>query len=247
MKRRAAHPVSRHFADISRPPIAVETSLHRRLKEIYASDGGQTEAALGRYRIDVITDAELIEIQHGSLAAIRDKIRQLTAKHQVRVVKPLVTRKHLVKLDEHGEPGQRRLSPKRGRLLDLFHELIYFTRAFPHPNLTLDVPLVEVEELRRPGRSRRRRRRKNDFVMEDRQLLHIDRHVELNTAADLRRLLPAKLKSPFDTAKLAAALEVDRWVAQRVAYCLREMGAATVTEKRGNALLYRWKRARRAA
>ncbi len=42
-----------------------------RLKEVYAGQGARLEAPLGDYRIDVVCDGELIEIQHGSLGAIR--------------------------------------------------------------------------------------------------------------------------------------------------------------------------------
>jgi len=55
----------------------METSLHRQLKERYAAGNARQEVALGDYRIDVVTDHELIEIQHGSLGAIRDKIKHL--------------------------------------------------------------------------------------------------------------------------------------------------------------------------
>jgi len=51
----------------------------------------------------------------------------------------------------------RRWSPKRGAAVDIFDDLVHFTRAFPHKRLTLEVPLVEVEELRYPGHGRRRR------------------------------------------------------------------------------------------
>ena len=55
----------------------METSLHRELKRLYAGDGARTEVVVERYRIDAVRDGQLIEIQHGSLAAIRDKIRRL--------------------------------------------------------------------------------------------------------------------------------------------------------------------------
>ena len=55
----------------------METSLHRQLKEAYADHEARIEVRVGNYRIDVVRDHELIEIQHGSLAAIRDKVRKL--------------------------------------------------------------------------------------------------------------------------------------------------------------------------
>lgn len=217
----------------------METSLHRELKQLYAVDGAPTEVRLGRYRIDAVVNEELIEIQHGSLAAIRDKIRHLLEEHRVRVVKPIVASKLLVKrARKNGRVLQRRQSPKRGTLFDLFDELIYFTRVFPHPRLSLDVVLVDVEEWRYPGHGRRRRYRANDFQVEDQKLCRVLDIQTITVADDLRRLIDCPLASPFDTGELARALGIQRWIAQRIAYCFREMGAARQVGKRRNAWLY---------
>lgn len=217
----------------------METSLHQQLKARYAGDDGEIEVKLDKYRIDVVRDELLIEIQHGGLAAIRDKVRTLLKKHSVLVVKPIVVRKRLVKLAcEEGPVASRRWSPKRGGPLDLFDELVHFTRVFPHKRLAIETPLVEVEELRYPGHGRRRRWRKNDFVVADQLLAGVLETHRYETVADLRKLLPKRLPRPFDTAQLAKGLGVDRWIAQRVAYALRKTGAAQQVGKRGNALLY---------
>lgn len=217
----------------------METSLHRQLKAHYARDESQIEVALGDYRIDAIRGGRLIEIQHGSLAAIRDKIANLLEDHCVTVVKPIVALKHLVKLDERGgEVLDRRRSPKRGQLLDVFDELVYFTRVFPHRRLVLEVALVEVEELRYPGHGRRRRRRANDFQVEDQRLVEIVETRAFRTLADLRKMLPSGLPASFHTGHLAERLEVRRHIAQRIAYCLRETGAIHPVGKQGNAVLY---------
>jgi hypothetical protein len=218
----------------------METSLHRQLKARYADSPEDQEVVLDDYRIDAISDGELIEIQHGSLAAIRDKIAKLLKKHRVTVVKPIIARKQLVKLKRRGgKVIGSRLSPKRGQVLDLFDELIYFTRVFPHKRLTLEVLLVEVEELRYPGHGRRRRRGKRDFQIEDQRLLGVVEAHRFRTLTDLRKVLPQQLPATFHTGDLAECLEINRWVAQRIAYCLRETGAIKSVGKQGNALLYR--------
>jgi hypothetical protein len=217
----------------------METSLHRQLKAHFAGDDGRQEVVCDGYRIDAVRDGELIEIQHGSLAAIRDKIQRLTRKHRVRVVKPIIANKLLVKLDRRGGAElDRRRSPKRGKLLDVFDELVYFTRAFPHPQLVLEVLLVDVEERRYPGRGKRRRRREREYQIEDQRLVGIVASESFATAADLRRLLPRRLPAEFNTGDLAARMKAPRWIAQRVAYCLRHMGALRVVGKRGNAIVY---------
>lgn len=228
----------------------METSLHRQLKTRYAGDDDQVEVRVGRYRIDAVAGKWLVEIQHGSLAAIRDKIRRLLQQHRVLVVKPIIASKLLVKRKRKGGPiVDRRKSPKQGTPLDLFDEMVYFTRVFPHPNLALEIALVDVEEWRYPGHGRRRRRRERDFVVEDQHLVEVHRTIRLKTAADLWRLMPSlRLPKQFHTGQLAEQLEAQRWVAQRIAYVLREVGAVRQTGKQGNALLYtRKSRKRRAA
>jgi hypothetical protein len=217
----------------------METSLHRALKQFYAGEGAATEVKLGRYRIDVVRGDELIEIQHGSLAAIRDKIRVLLEEYPVRVVKPIVVRKTLVKLKRKGgKIVDRRSSPKRGVMLDVFDELMYFRRVFPHPRLTLEVVLVDIEEWRYPGHGRKRWRRPNAFVVEDQKLLEVRESREFRTGHDLTSLLPQPLPAPFHSGHVAVGLSVHRSMAQRIVYCLREMGIATQVGKERNTRLY---------
>jgi hypothetical protein len=225
----------------------METSLHRQLKAHYPGADGLQEVVCDGYRIDAVRAGELVEIQHASLAAIRDKVRRLLRSHRVRVVKPIVANKLLVKLDARGgREVSRRRSPKRGVLLDVFDELVYFTRVFPHKRLTFEVLLVNVEERRYPGRGKRRRRRDNDFQIEDQCLAENVASHAFATTADLLRLLPRRLPAEFHTAHLAERLKTPRWTAQRIAYCLREMKAVRVVGKQGNAILYA-KTPRRAA
>ena len=109
----------------------METSLHRDLKALYGGENDQFEVPLGDYRIDVVSNGRLVEIQVASLAAIRDKIRTLLKDHPVLVVKPIVVRKTLVKRASKDGPVAAGVSPKRGTLLDLFDELVHFSRVLP--------------------------------------------------------------------------------------------------------------------
>lgn len=224
----------------------METSLHRQLKDAYCTGTAEIEVPLGDYRIDVVQPGLLVEIQHGSLSAIRDKIQKLCEDHKVLVVKPILIEKRLVKLDKKdGEVIERRKSPKTGTLLDLFDELIYFTRAFPHPNLLLEVPLVDVDEIRYPGHGRRRRKRKSDFQVQDRILTGIRETHRFATAQDLARMVPPGMPRPFHTGHLAEALGIKRWVAQKIAYCYRHMGTVKQVGKQGNSHLYEFTKGRR--
>jgi hypothetical protein len=50
----------------------------------------------------------------------------------------------------------------------------------------------------------------------------------------------------FHSGHLAESLRVDRWVAQRIAYCFRETGTVRLVGKLGNTRLYEFAEARKA-
>ncbi|MGC4007176.1 MAG: hypothetical protein QM811_30220 [Pirellulales bacterium] len=223
----------------------MESSLHRELKRIYAGESARTEVRLGRYIIDALVGDELVEIQHGNLSAIRDKIRTLCETHVVRIVKPLIARKYLVKPSPKNPlKSSRRVSPKKQTFLDIFEQLVRFTRAFPHPNLTLELSLVEIEDHRVPGHGRRRRYRATDHVTLDQRLLAVNESCLIRTLEDLRSLLGprvARLPLEFTTADLSETLGIQRWQAQQIAYVFRECGGLLELGKRGGGRLYAWK------
>ncbi|QDV63711.1 hypothetical protein [Crateriforma conspicua] len=220
----------------------METTLHRQLKELYAGSPHEIEMRIGRYRIDALRGDELIEVQCASLSAIGRKIADLVKRHRVRVVKPVVHRTRILKSKKKDGPiTSRRLSPKKGGPLDLFEDLIYFTRLFPHPNLVIEAPCVDVQQLRIPTKGRRRRRRWNtDYDVADVMLESIGESIELRDRDDLLALvgLPSDGQT-FDTADLAKRIDRPRWVAQKIAYVLRQTGAIEAHGRKRSGILYK--------
>jgi hypothetical protein len=101
---------------------------------------------------------------------------------------------------------------------------------------------VEIEEWRYPAR--KGGRGKKEYGVGDQCLRHIVETHRLRRSADLLKLLPAPLPESFDTAELARKFGVRRWIAQRIAYCLRACGAVDVIGKSGNSRLYRTRKRR---
>ncbi len=223
----------------------MERSLHQQLKRFYAEDDSCTEVVMGRYRIDAVRGDELVEIQCASLAAIRDKCQSLLKQHRLRIVKPVIARKRITKINkEGGKITSSRISPKRGTILDLFEELIYFTRVFPNPNLVLEVPIVCVEEIRMPRKQKRRRRWDKDYQVFDVQLESIDQTCEISQAHDLLEILAWRSRpDEFNTADIAAAVDRPRCVAQQIAYVLRKMGAIESIGRTKSGMIYEAQRA----
>jgi hypothetical protein len=213
----------------------MESTLHRQLKDHYGDEGGgRSEVALAGYRVDALTaDGTVVEVQTAALAPLRRKLLRLLAEHRVRVVKPLVLRRWVVnKASRGGADLSSRLSPMRGRLADVFEDLIGLVGIFPHPNLIVDVLGVEVDEVRLA------RRRRPGYTVIDRRLRSVVSSTPLLRADDLWALLPTAPAGPFHTGELAEALGTPRHEAQRVAYTLRHCGAADVVSKSGNTRIY---------
>jgi hypothetical protein len=215
----------------------METSLHRALKEHYATGKHRrSEVVLEGYRIDAIDEAgRLVEIQSGALGPLRSKLRRLLERHCIRIVKPVVLRRRLVrKMRRDGAVVSARSSPKHGSLVDVFDDLVGVVSVFPHANLEIEVLGVTIDEIRIP------RRRWPGYTVADRCLGEIRAKTSLAQAGDLWSLLPASCAAPepFTTRDLARQLDRPLWFAQRVAYCLRLTGAAHVVGKKANLLIY---------
>lgn len=216
----------------------METTLHRQLKELYVDEADDREVTVDGFRIDAVVDGTLIEIQCSSLSAIRDKVRQLLQSHPVRVVKPLAARKFLVtRRRKRGAVISRRYSPSRCTPVNLFDELVHFVGVFPHPRLTLELLLAEIEEHR--VKRKPRRRRGKDHRVEDRFLRSVAQRIEFRSPDDLLTLLPDDLPAEFTTADIAARGKVPRWLAQKMAYCLRKTGGIATVAQRGRLRVYR--------
>jgi hypothetical protein len=126
----------------------------------------------------------------------------------------------------------RRKSPKRGRLEDLFWELVSIPQLLSNPNFSLEVLMIREEEVRRSDR-----RRRKGWVLEGRRLLEVlDQHL-FTKAEDWLAFVPTGLSS-FTTVELATGMDANRELAQKLAYCLRHSRMIELVGKRGRANLY---------
>lgn len=222
----------------------METTLHRQLKTLYGIDDAEREVRLGKYRIDAVVDDLLIEVQVASLAAIRRKIADLVQKHRVLVVKPVVVRSYIVRQSLIGSILGSRYSPKTHHACELFDEFVHFAKTFPHPNLSVEFLFIEQEEHRIPRRGRWRR---CNYKLTDRKLRSVIERHRVQSPQDLLRYLPDDLPSSFTTAELAKAAGIPRWLAQKMAYVLRNTGAVEVVGKQKNSIVYQRLRNRQRA
>jgi len=215
-----------------------EKPLHASLKAWCAEPGDRFETRVGRYVVDIVRDDLLLEIQTGSFASIKGKMEALVSSHRVRLIYPIAWEKWIVKSAGLARAkATRRKSPKRGRLEDLFAQMVSFPHLLANPNFSLEVLLIREEELRRYDGKRRWRRR--GWAIEERRLLEVVDRRLFERPMDWRALLPERLAEDFTAAEMAEALSIPRRLAQRMAYCLRGAKVITLVGKQGRANLYR--------
>ena len=216
-----------------------EKPLHASLKQWYARPGDQFEVPVGGFVIDIVRDDLLIEIQTRNFSSIKSKLNKLTRSHRVRLIYPIVQEKWIVRLQHyHCGATIRRRSPKRGRLEDLFWELVSIPQLLSNPNFSLEILMIKQEEVRRY--ERKRKWRGKGWVIEGRQLLQVLDQRLFGASADWLWFLPDGLES-FTTEDLATRMNTRRDLAQKMAYCLREGKMIELIGKRGRANLYRVK------
>jgi hypothetical protein len=211
-----------------------EKPLHASLKQWYARPGDRLEVPVDGCVIDIVRDELLIEIQTRNLAAINSKLNRLTRSHQVRLIYPIVKERWIVRCGStNREAASRRKSPKRGRLEDLFWELVSIPRLLSNPNFSLEVLMIREEEVRRSDR-----RRRKGWVLEGRRLLEVlDQHL-FTKSEDWLAFVPTELNC-FTTVELATRISANRELAQKLAYCLRHGRMIELIGRRGRANLYR--------
>ncbi len=214
-----------------------EKPLHASLKKWYAQPGDRFEVAVDGFVIDIVRDDLLLEIQTGNFASIKSKLTDLVRSHQVRLIYPIAQEKWIVKLAKDESSGvTRRKSPKRGRMEDLFWEMVSFPQLLANRNFSLEVLMIREEEARRYEAKRKWRRR--GWVIEERRLLEVVDQRLFEEPADWLAFLPEGLES-FTTRDLAEAIDIRRELAQKMAYSLRKGGVIKLIGRRGRANLYK--------
>jgi len=130
----------------------------------------------------------------------------------------------------------RRKSPKKGNLFHLFQELVSIPDLIKNRNFSLEILLIQEEEIRCNDGTGSWRRKGLRIV--DRCLVEVlSQHLFMNPS-DFLPLIPLDLPNPFSTRELSKSIDQPRWLAQKMAYCLRNMGVIEAVGKDGNSLLY---------
>jgi len=216
--------------------IKNEKSLHSSIKQWYVVPGDRFEVKVDKYVIDLVREDSLIEIQTKNFSAIRGKLRELIKYNKVMLVHPIAIEKYIVTTEGSNQVISRRKSPKKGKLVDLFDELIRIPDLMVSENFILEILMTKEEEIRcKDGKGSWRRK---GISIVDRKLIEVVEKITFKEEKDFLRFLPEELPENFTNKHLAKTLKVTVFKARKITYCLRKMNIIKEVGKLKNELIF---------
>jgi hypothetical protein len=212
-----------------------ENNLHASLIQWVSLPGDLFEVEVDGYIVDIVRNDLLIEIQIKNFSAIKAKILNLYDTHKIQLIHPIARQKWIIKEEVDGKRIGRRKSPKQGRVEELFCELIRTPKILQHPNFSICVLLIDLNEIwKNDGEGSWRRK---NWSIANRYLVDVIEKHEFRFPKDLLRLLPPTLPEPFTNNDVATHLRITKSLAGKITYCLRKMDEIKVVGKHGQANL----------
>ena len=211
-----------------------EKSLHNVIKHYISPDENTHEIKCGRFVADILADSRIFEIQTRGFDHLRKKLEFFLPNFEVTVVYPIPAKKWVVKMNRHtGECSERRKSPKKCTVYDVFSELYKIRPFIAHPHFSLRLLLLEVTDYRitsgNPKDRGERFERMPSALLED---------VTLHSLLDYGMFLPEDLPRPFTSKDLTATAKIPLSLAQHTLLVLTDLGVVKRVGKSGNAYLY---------
>lgn len=214
-----------------------ESSLHRDLKALYQQRiGGEMEVLVDGYIVDLRSDDMIIEIQTGNFSRLRKKLMHLLVEYKVRVVFPLLRDTQILLCDEQGRVVRTRRSPVHRQVPYAATELMRIPDLVMHPNFSLDLIGVSIEEIRvADGRGSWRRK---GVSITDRRLLSAEEPLTLSSPHHYLTFLPSSLCADFTNHDIAQNSSLTPSQAAKLSYFLRKISVIETTGKKGRSLLF---------
>lgn len=216
-----------------------EKKLHRILKQYFEEDPQYQEVPFAGFIADIKNPDGIIEIQTSGFSSMRDKLEAFLPHCPVTVVFPTAQTKWISWIDPvTGAFSEKKRSPKKGRALDAAVEMVYILPYLNHPNLTVLVLLMEMDEYRLQDgkRSLDGKRGSHRYERIPTDLLGA---YSFHSSEDFAVLLEPFLPEPFTAKELCSFLKYRGRAASALIRVLMEVGVLERIGKKGNAFLYR--------
>lgn len=214
-----------------------EKTVHSTLKQYFSRDLSCQEIKIGRYFADVCVDGRIYEIQTRQFNKLCAKLDFFLKDHKVTVVYPVTNHNYLRWVSPAtGEITPPKKSTHRGNPLQVFAELYRIRPVLSHPNFSLKIVLMDMEEYRLlDGYGKEK---KKGATKCDKFPLSLVAEYDIETPMDYMMLLPAALPDTFTAKEFALLAKIPLGLAQTALLLLSELGVVFRTGRQGNAFLY---------
>ncbi|MDO5292563.1 MAG: hypothetical protein Q4F05_07420 [bacterium] len=214
-----------------------EKTLHAILKYYFEPDNTFHEIRYQGYVADILHDQDVIEIQTAGFNKLRRKLDVFLPAGSVRIVYPIAYEKYLEWIDEEtGRITDKRKSPKKGSPYEAFFELYKIKSYLTHPNLSLSIVLMNMEEQRLlNGWSHNKKRGSSRYERVPTKLVD---QIDINCVEDYAKLVPESLGETFTTKTYKEATKLSIGVARTAIHVLNYVGVIRKVGKQGNLIIY---------
>lgn len=217
-----------------------EKTIHSTLKQYFSRDISYQEIRIGSYYADVcLPDGHIYEIQTRQFGNLRAKLEYFLADHKVTVVYP-VTRSNYLRwvTPGTGEITAPKKSTRRGNPLLVFAELYRIRSFLSHPNFSLKIVLMDVEEYRMlDGYGKDK---KSHATKCDKFPMALIEEYDIETPKDYMMLLPESLPDTFTAKDFAKQAKIPSALARTTLLLLSELSVVHRIGKEGKAFLYQF-------
>ena len=215
-----------------------ERSLHAILKYYAEPDASLHEIKMGRFVADICHDEGIKEIQTRDFSQLRKKLDYFLEQHKVTIIYPIAYTKWLSWIDiETGEVSLKRKSPKKGVPYDIFFELYKIKTVLLHPNLSICILLMNMEEYKLlNGWSKDKKR---GACRKDRMPLELVEEIHIASLKDYTKLIPDTLSEAFTAKDFKTHTGLSLRRAQTALNVLKHIGAIEHIGNEGRAYLYK--------
>lgn len=214
-----------------------EKILHATVKNYIEPDHSRHEIKLRSFVVDVFSDGHIYEIQTRQFGKLRSKLEAFLPEYPVTIVYPIPARKWLLWIDpDSGEISKPRLSPKKGSHHDIYRELYRIKPFLSHPNLSIHILFIDLEEYRLlNGWSDDR---KKGSWRNDRIPKNLVSEFLIDGPQDYRKLIPDGLPESFTSGDFSKASKISKPSSQIALNILVSLNVVRLSGKKGRLNLY---------
>lgn len=211
-----------------------EKSLHKYVKDYLEPNINNQEIKVGSYFVDILRNNEVIEIQTKHFNKLRAKLEYLLKNYKVTISYPHYKVKYLEYMDDDLNVLERRKSPKKGNIYDVFLELYKIKYLLKDENLKIKVLLYDMKHQKIINSKSKRPK----YFSYDQIPLSLEEEVNINCLEDYLIFLPSSLKEEFTSKDFKKEAKIPLKTAQIALNILNYLNIIKIIGKDGRYTLY---------